>query len=514
MKHCFAPCHPLAICVLLCALVLTAQAEPIQHLFPPAAAKGATTTITPTGKYDPWPPQVWCDDPEVHFKPAKDKGRFDVEVTPAARSGPHLVRIIKKSGDSDLRFLMVTDTPDLLESEPNDDFKAPQRIASLPATISGRLDKSGDVDSFAITLKAGERLSAWVEAYILASTFDGILRIVDGEGQELAFNHDGRTLDPALAWSAPRDGTYVVQLFGFAYPANSSVALTGGDGCVYRLHLAHDPLPADPGIELPGTRIAEQEPNDTAATAQAVTLPCHIQGAIDHPGDQDCFTFPAKKGQLYTFTAAPTGPDSPVDPSLGIEGAAKSFQHREDTAGRRAPAFTWPAPADGPCVVTISDFAHRGGPAYTYLFSFAEAVPSVEATAAADFLTLHTGKTAELKVTLKLENGFASKLLLTADDLPEGIAAPPVEVAAKATEATLKLTAQADAPAASQPFRLHLHDLATNQDFPVRYPLTTTGASNGVPNGYNELVIEAVDPLWLTVIPAPEAKATAAAKTP
>jgi hypothetical protein len=504
-----------ALCALACALAFSAaHAEPIQHLFPPAAAKGAATTVTPTGKYDPWPPQVWCDSPEIHFLPAKEKGRFDVEVTSAAKGGPHLVRFIKKGGGSDLRFLIVTEVPDVLEVEPNDDFKAPQHVPALPATVDGRLEKVGDVDSFAIALKSGERLSAWVDAYILASTFDGILRIVDTEGHELAFNHDGRTLDPALTWIAPRDGTYVLQLFGFSYPANAAVTLTGGEGCVYRLHLTHDPLPADPEIELPGPEIAEHEPNDTGALAQAITLPCHIKGAIDYPGDQDCFSFPAKKGQLYTFTAAPTGPDSPVDPSIGIEGAAKSFQHREDTAGHRAPSFTWTATADGPAVITIGDFAHQGGPAYTYLLSLSETSPSLQATAAADFLTLAAGNSADFKITLEPENGFASKLILTAEDLPEGITAAPVEIPAKATEATLKCVATAAAPGASQPFRLHLHDPATNRDFPVRYMLTTLGEANGVPTGYTELVIDSLDQFWLTVLPVPEVKATASATKP
>ena len=42
-----------------------------------------------------------------------------------------------------------------------------------------------------------DRASA--EAYLLGSTFDGLLRVVDAAGNVLAFNHvDGRTLDPVI----------------------------------------------------------------------------------------------------------------------------------------------------------------------------------------------------------------------------------------------------------------------------------------------------------------------------
>src|SRR6185503_16858506 len=100
-------------------------------------------------------------------------------------------------------------------------------------------DKSGDVDSFAVTLEAGQTLIASLEAYTLASPMDAVLRLVDSRGVQLASNDDdGRTLDPLLAWTATSAGSYVLQVFGFAYPAVSDVKFTGGNACVYRLHLS------------------------------------------------------------------------------------------------------------------------------------------------------------------------------------------------------------------------------------------------------------------------------------
>jgi hypothetical protein len=172
--------------------------------------------------------------------PGDDK--FTVEIATNASDGPHLIRVFNEQGASAPRFLIVTREPQAVEREPNDDYSKPQRVDHLPVSLNGRLDKSGDVDSFAVTLEAGQTLIASIEAYTLASPVDAVLRLVDSRGVQVALNHDdGRTLDPFLAWTAKTAGTYVLQVFGFAYPATSDVNFTGGAACVYRLHLSRGP---------------------------------------------------------------------------------------------------------------------------------------------------------------------------------------------------------------------------------------------------------------------------------
>src|SRR2546430_276067 len=160
---------------------------------------------------------------------------------------------------------------------------------------------------------------------------------------------DGRTPDPLLAWTAQSAGTYVVQVFGFAYPAISDVKFTGGNACVYRLHLSRGRclqytlplgvqrgvrtklrlfgwnmgsssglefefdgtgLPAEtrqvalaiPGFEnalaLPvgdGPELIEREPNNSTDEATHLDVPSAVTGCIDKAGDEDRFTFTAKK---------------------------------------------------------------------------------------------------------------------------------------------------------------------------------------------------------------------------
>ena len=318
--------------------------------FPSPVSRARPSPSPPTGTFDPWPSRVWVDAPGITFKPTAKKGKFDVEIAKDAAPGPHLVRLFNAQGASIPRFFIVSEEPELLEVEPNDDFKSPQKIASLPATINGRLDKVGDVDSFGVTLKRGQTLIAWVEAYVLASTFDGMLRIVDAEGNELAFNHDGRTLDPLLTWEAPSDGAFVVQLMGSAYPATASVEFTGGEGCVYRLHLSAGAPPRPAAARRPQPRWTAMEgipapasPRDGGRTgaerlaladAQSVAIPCAMEGRIQKPGDEDRFAFTAVKQHYYQLAVTTARPVSPLETWLRIDNAAgKTLARGENPAG-------------------------------------------------------------------------------------------------------------------------------------------------------------------------------------
>jgi hypothetical protein len=504
----------LAACRLALIGTVASAAEPtLTHLYPVAGQRGTTVLVTPSGKFVPWPPKVWVDAPGITFKPSAKKGKFDVEVAKDAALGPHLVRFFNEQGASIPRFFIVSDAPELLEVEPNDDFKSPQKIASLPATINGKLDKVGDVDSFAVTLKRGQPLVAWVEAYVIASTFDGMLRIVDEKGHEFAFNHDGRTLDPFLRWKAPSDGTFVVQLMGSAYPATAAVQFTGGEGCVYRLHLTADaptyfPDNAPDGghrsVDAVATVVAEQEPNDLTANAQPVTLPCTVEGRIQKPGDEDRFAFTAVKQRYYQLAVATARPVSPLETWLRIENkSGNTVVRAESPAGTGEPRLTWLAPSDGVFIAAVGDLGHHGGDDYSYRLAISEAAPVITGTAEGHSVVIQAGKTGEMKVTVKRANGFKAKTKLAVKGLPEGVTAAEVEVPEKDGEVVWKVAADAGAKAVGQTVELVLRETESGTEHSVRYVMTTTTETNGVPQGYSELVIDSTEQLWLTVVAEP-----------
>jgi hypothetical protein len=539
-------------------------APTLEHWYPVALQAGTTNHLTAIGKFDPWPPQVWVDTPGIVFQAETNAGRFTVWLDPEAPPGPHLVRLFNASGASRPRFVVVSPDRPNDEREPNDDFTRPQPLDSLPATVNGRLDRAGDVDSFAVRLAAGQTLIASLEAYVLGSPFDGVLRLVDARGVQVAFNHDdGRTLDPWLAWTAPAQGTYVLQVFGFAYPARAEVQFTGGAACVYRLHLVNGPylrytLPlgvqrgartrlrlcgwnfpssgADSGSQVPAAEVEfdgaelaadarwtffrapgcenmialpigegpewlETEPNDTAGAAMPLTWPCAVTGCIERAGDVDAFAFEARQGDALSFALQSAALGFPLDARLRIEDSQGKSLASADDGATADPALDWTAPAHGRFVAVVSSVLHRGGSEHLYRLSVQRARPAVKCVVASHDLTLQAGQTNDLKVRVTRMHGFSAKLTLTATGLPEGVSASAVEVPDNGGEVSLPVAAAAEAA----PFGGPIHVVATEAESGVVHPaiaeLVGTSIDNGVPNGYHTLVIESTKDIWLTVLP-------------
>lgn len=550
--------RPFAVYLLSVPVLFAAAASGVEptltHLYPVAGQRGTSFAVTASGKFEPWPPQIWADTSGIRLTATPITGVFNVDLAANVAAGPHLVRLFNEQGASAPRFLIVTRAPELRDTERNDELNGAQPIRTLPASIGGRLDKAGDVDGFAVSLKQGETLVAWVDAYVLGSSCDAFLRIVDPQGQVHAFNHDRQNPDPFLAWTSPRDGTFIVQVMAFAYPANSSVQLAGGEGCIYRLHLRSGPivrftlplavphtmntalrligwnLPAStielepaicsipseamplvlPGLELlhpvPLSGIAEtieEEPNETAPSPPG-DVPFAVTGQINAPGDEDRFRFTARLKHVYELKVTGARAGSTLDAWLKIEDAeGKELARNDDAAGSRDPQLTWTAPADGIFTIALGDLTHRGGPDFLYRIAVNEAEPSVSGTVAAHSITVPRGKNAELKVTVKRAHGYSRKLEIAAGPLPPGVSAAPVEVPAKDGELALQFVAGANAGPSAQPFSVVLREVETGEERPVRFPLVATSEDNGVPQGYSELVVNATEQLWITVPPEP-----------
>ena len=135
---------------------LWAEAPTVEHIFPAGFTRGSTNAVTIAGKFEPWPPKVWVSCPGVVFIAETNKGKFRVETKADAPMGAHWLRVFNDDGPSLPRIFVVAGGAEVLETEPNDHFTNAQPVTPLPMTVNGRLDKSGDVDSFAVTLKAGQ----------------------------------------------------------------------------------------------------------------------------------------------------------------------------------------------------------------------------------------------------------------------------------------------------------------------------------------------------------------------
>jgi len=474
------------VCLFVNPSAFPASAPTLDALYPPGAQRASTNVITVSGKFDPWPPKVWLSAPGVHFNAETNKNKFTVTIEEHATPGPRLVRLYNEEGVSECRFFVVGDDRELSETEPNNHFERPQEIETLPVTINGRLEKGGDVDSFAVRLRRGDALDAQLDSYVLMSKLDGVLRLVTTNGHQLAWNHDFASLDPRLVWSTTNDQTVVVQVYGFPHPATASVNLYGGESAFYRLHLA--------------TGQTDCPLHDVNLNALVVT-----NGIILSADNEQRVAFNATKDQRLALKVDAADLGSPLDAWLKVEDASgKELARNDDADGTRDPSLEWKAPGDGPYTAAIGSLTHRGGSDYRYRLTIETLRPDFRATLTANSLTVTADSTNSIKLNLKRLRNFTSELTATIVGLPEGITTISTNLAAKLSgDVTLPIIVASNAPPFTGPIQIKLTDPAAQLDRVVPFPLVSRTEDNGVPGGYSTLLIDELDHLWLTVKPKP-----------
>jgi hypothetical protein len=547
---------------LLAVMGLRAAVPVLDHVFPAALQIGSTQSVTLVGKFDPWPTRLDLDIPGVTWEATTNTGVITVRVSPKAPVGPQVIRAFSPEGVSAPRFLILSSHPQRAEVEPNDEMRTAQVLSDLPAEVNGRLEKNGDVDSYSVELQAGQTLVARLDAYTLQSPLDPVLRLLDAQGVQVAWNHDEvRSLDPLLAWRAPKAGTYVLQVFGFAYPADSDLRFSGSAKSVYRLHVSTDPVarhgwplgvsrsvetrvrwgdwgvpemssestlvPSSaiasgtvghslqfPGhrspVEMPvgaGKEWVEVEPNDTAATAQALEIPSAVSGDLDRAGDEDRYRVSAKKGEALRLEVQAAGLGFPLDAWMKVEDATGKELVRNDDSGGADPVLDWTPPESAEYRVVVGNLLQRGGRDQRYRLSVQRPQPVWSASVPEAFLSLEPGKTNEWKVAITRRFGADTRLTVSVSGLPPGVRVDPVEVPEKALEATLRWITATNAGSFSGPFQVEVmapksvQGLAGVQQ--AQFSLVSAGENNGVPQGFRRLVVESVSRLWMTVLPMP-----------
>jgi hypothetical protein len=157
---------------------------------------------------------------------------------------------------------VVTDEqPGVMEQEPNDDLAHAQPVGN-PATINGELQRRGDVDVYRLHAAAKERFVFAVEAHSLGSPLEGVLTLMDAQGQPLAEadNTDDRR-DPVIRWTAPAAGEYFLRVRDIGAPS------LDGPAYFYRLRIA----PPRPALAVTLT-----EPSPVVTAGDKLELPLKI----------------------------------------------------------------------------------------------------------------------------------------------------------------------------------------------------------------------------------------------
>jgi len=534
--------------LVICSATMKAQAASptLQHLYPAGISAGASRSIRSTGKIDPWPPQVWISGTGVRLEPEEKEKVWRVIADKNAPIGPRLVRFFNDEGASSPRYIIVSQTSDGEESEPNDRIDEANSIQDLPALTHGRLNRRQDTDMFRIHLQAGQTFIARLDAYVLGSTTDAILRLLNEDNRVLDWNHDHYYLDPCIFYEVSSTGYYWIQVMGFPYPATSSEELGGGDGYIYRLfmsdsaYIREENVSTEGELTLTGWNLAtpgglkkrghsfqssmelatdfqstlifanrvnpEIEPNNSKENA--TPLSSSARGIIQSNEDVDWFSFDVGNEAWHQFEIQSARLGYPSDLLLKLYGAnGKEIKSDDDAATMNDPRIIWKSPESGRYFLKVTSLTHQGGDNQVYRLIHSIKQPTCELTTSASEFALKPGESLEIKVGIERRHGHTRTLIIQPANLPAGISCAPVIADKKRKEITLKLHAT---PSSSQ-FQGLLSIIGKEKDdwnktFLAGKATVATKVNNGVPSGYLDQVYRKIHHLWLTIQPKTQAK--------
>jgi hypothetical protein len=489
-------------CVAACAVAAAPEAK---YLFPAGAARGTTLEVAAAGNMGGWPALAWISRPGVSVSAAAEQGKFSVTVAPEAVPGVYWIRLYNAEGAATPLPFVVGTLPEVNEQEPNDNAAKAQALPASSLVVNGRLEKRGDVDTFAVSLTKGQTLVASVAAHeTLGSPMDAVLQVVSARGSVLAQNDDQRGVDPLLAFTPPAEGVYHVRTFAFPSTPDASISFAGGENFIYRLTLTTLGLldgalplavtrgeaatveacgwnladadkrrtlepPTGDSIELfspqwagsialpvvPHRSLVEVEPND-AAHAQSLELPATMTGRIGEPRDLDAYRFRLAKGEAWQFKVESRALGYPLDAVLELfDAAGKSLARADDLGGNVDAELKYTAPADGDYTLIVSDLYKHGGPRYLYRLTAAPLAADFAVSVPAHGYVLEIGKPLEIVLNIDRRHNFAGEIDFQVMGLPPGVTLAPAKSAATGDRAqTVKLSLTAAAGAFSGPIRI------------------------------------------------------------
>ncbi|MEO8428504.1 MAG: c-type cytochrome domain-containing protein, partial [Verrucomicrobiota bacterium] len=311
---------------------------------------------------------------EVKFANSKVKGELvrdlkadEKEAWINVTSPPDLARdsyefsVTNPDGESGKVKLHVDDLPQIYESD------STNRVATLPVSFWGTINKTGDVDQFNFEASGGQTIVFDLAGKNIGSKINGVLTLADSKGIVLAADSGFDGGDPLLAFRLPATGRYTVrindlllaasedhffrvsvgqfpyvtgfyplsvaaktkseiELIGYNLPLPAKIAVSAeksGDMDLplkpdeYRMRRALKVLVSDT-IEL-----AESEPNDLANHATHITAPCAVSGRIwtmsgGPSSDVDIYQFDAKAGQTWIIETQAAQRGSPIDTKIEV----------------------------------------------------------------------------------------------------------------------------------------------------------------------------------------------------
>ncbi|MFN0087037.1 MAG: hypothetical protein ACKVX9_16725 [Blastocatellia bacterium] len=373
------------------------------------------------------------------FNSTADAATVRVNVAKDASLGVYHLRLWTRAGWSNPVKFLVGNLPESLEAEPN---VAPgkMRRTAIPATINGRIERRGEMDQFAFTAGAGEKLVFEVKAEELGSPLDAHLTLYNDKGGELANNDDadpGNRLnrDARLEFSFKEAGDYSLAIrdlsrlggpdygyrltirkpapgFSLSFDTDRPIVERGGAGTLKITARRWEEFDGEIALNvlgLPKTITASPAVIKKGETQTSIPLKCE-SGAVPE-------VFPIKVVGEAKINGQGVGQLAQMAQMAQMAQIAKT-QVRVSGIG---PGFTTAQVVEVPLAITE--------PVHFNLEAGATQVPLVR------------GGSAEFTVTAKRREGFKAAIALVVENLPPGVTAEEVEIGDDGNHAVVKLKA-------------------------------------------------------------------------
>lgn len=246
---------------------------------------------------------------------------------------------------------------------------------------------------------------------------------------------------------------------GLIYPQDAGI-----DGLGYRVRSPQGTSNAVTVSYATAPVVAEQEPNNEPAKAQAVTPPCEVVGQFHPRGDVDWVTFEAKKGDTYRIEVFSQRLGLPTDPFLLVQRVTVNDEGEEQVSEISAmddpnpqqaniggadfntstddPEIRFTAPEDGKYRILVRDLYSdtRGDPRLVYRLAIRAEKPDYRLVAMPRFpapaqnnqptgnagVLVRRGGAAGVDVMAFRTDGFNEPITVTAEGLPQGVTCDPV----------------------------------------------------------------------------------------
>jgi hypothetical protein len=434
--------------------------------------------------------------------------RVEVKVSADAEPGMRELRFSGPQGLSNPVRFEVGPLAEIRELEPNEtpaNAKTPTTPAvPLPCTFNGQI-QSGDVDVLRFRARRGQNLVVKGQARALIpyladavpGWFQMVLAVRDAKGNEVAYGDDFRfDPDPVFRFKVPEDGDYSLEVRDSIY--------RGREDFVYRISVGELPFVTSSfplggrqdtplaatvrGWNLPGEKInletsaggqpvrsarmpglsheisyavdslpetQDAEPNNDAAGAANVPLPCVINGRIDKPGDADVYRIEGRKDMELVVGVDARLLRSPLDSVVHVaDESGKVLAWNDDSMEKDGHLHLGDGllthhadsrlrvklPADGPVFIRIADTQNHGGPEFAYRLRISEARPDFELRVTPSVLNIPPGGHVPLRVHVLRHDGFDGEIHLKLEDAPPGFVLSGARIPAGSSQARITLS--------------------------------------------------------------------------